>query len=66
MQRVRTVITTVCVAGLVALTSPATAGGPLAVGQPAPDIELHGADGQTHTLADLDGPAVLIFYRGLW
>ena len=50
-----------------AVASPVLAGGPeLAVGSAAPPLGLTAADGSRHSLADGDGPRVLIFYRGLW
>ena len=37
-----------------------------AVGSAAPPLELAAADGSHRSLATIDGPRVLIFYRGLW
>jgi len=37
-----------------------------AVGSSAPPLELAAADGSHRSLATIDGPRVLIFYRGLW
>ena len=52
-------------AATVALT--ASAGSPLPeVGSAAPPLELVATDGSRHSLATIDGPRVLIFYRGLW
>ena len=43
------------------------AGTPLVeVGSPAPELELTSAAGEARSLAAVDGPTVLIFYRGLW
>jgi hypothetical protein len=57
----------VCTAGaMLALGLVSYAASPVQVGQPAPSLELKAADGSSRSLADLDGPAVLIFYRGLW
>ncbi len=39
---------------------------PPSVGSEAPPLELQGADGSSRSLAAIDGPRVLIFYRGLW
>jgi hypothetical protein len=39
---------------------------PPAVGSAAPPLELAAADGSHRSLATIDGPRVLIFYRGLW
>ena len=36
------------------------------IGAEAPELELPATDGSTRSLADADGPTVLIFYRGLW
>jgi len=36
------------------------------VGFAAPALELAAADGSSRSLAAIDGPRVLIFYRGLW
>lgn len=36
------------------------------VGSAAPGLELAASDGSRHSLAAIDGPTVLIFYRGLW
>jgi len=50
-----------------AFTLPASAQSPLPeVGSAAPPLELVAADGSRHSLATIDGPRVLIFYRGLW
>lgn len=38
----------------------------LEVGSPAPPLRLPSADGGSRALADIDGPRVLVFYRGLW
>ena len=49
------------------LSLPASAESPLpAVGSAAPPLELAAADGSHRSLATIDGPRVLIFYRGLW
>ncbi len=45
----------------------ASAGSPLLeVGSVSPPLELSAADGSQRSLAAIDGPRVLIFYRGLW
>ncbi len=36
------------------------------VGSVAPSLDLPAADGSRASLAKIDGPRVLIFYRGLW
>ena len=36
------------------------------VGSAAPPLDLKAADGTSHSLAVIDGPRVLIFFRGLW
>lgn len=36
------------------------------VGAKAPPLKLASADGSSRSLAEIDGPKVLIFYRGLW
>ena len=38
----------------------------LAVGKPAPVLELSAADGTPRSLAAVGSSTVLIFYRGLW
>ncbi len=40
----------------------------VAVGQPAPDLELPDPDGQLHRLSELKGKknVVLVFFRGTW
>ena len=38
----------------------------LEVGSKAPPLELSAADGSSRSLAEIDGPRVLIFFRGLW
>ena len=38
----------------------------LAIGKPAPELELSAADGTSRSLAAADSSTVLIFYRGLW
>ena len=44
------------------------ASAPVAVGQPAPDLELPDPDGQLHRLSELKGKknVVLVFFRGTW
>jgi hypothetical protein len=50
-----------------AVAIPAISGPPsLAVGSAAPGLELAATDGSSRSLAAIDGPRVLIFYRGLW
>ena len=63
MKRARIVWTAVAA---LALGSMSHAASRVEVGQPAPSLELKAVDGSSRSLADLDGPAVLIFYRGLW
>jgi hypothetical protein len=36
------------------------------VGSAAPELSLAAADGSSRSLAAIEGPKVLIFYRGLW
>jgi len=49
------------------LTPQASAETPvLQVGTKAPPLELSAADGSSRSLAEIDGPKVLIFFRGLW
>jgi hypothetical protein len=36
------------------------------VGSAAPSVDLPAADGSRASLAAIDGPRVVIFYRGLW
>ena len=38
----------------------------LEVGSAAPPLELTAADGRQRSLAEIEGPTVLIFFRGLW
>ncbi len=46
---------------------PALAASPVPeVGSAAPPLALPSADGGRRSLTDIDGPVVLIFYRGLW
>ena len=54
--------------GIYAVAASGQASQALAVGQPAPDFTLPGADGQPVRLAGLlaSGPVVLTFYRGNW
>jgi len=57
-----------CVLAVLASTAvPAAAGSPsLDVGSAAPPLQLAASDGSSRSLAAIDGPKVLIFYRGLW
>ncbi len=57
----------------VALTAVTTVALSVAAGSPQPEVgfaapalELAAADGSSRSLAAIDGPRVLIFYRGLW
>lgn len=52
-------------ASTVAATTLAASPG-LEVGSAAPPLDLASADGSNRSLAEIDGPRVLIFYRGLW
>ena len=36
------------------------------VGSKAPELDLTAADGERRSLTEVDGPTVLVFYRGLW
>jgi hypothetical protein len=46
---------------------PAFAAAPVPkIGSVAPALDLPAADGSRRSLAAIDGPRVLIFYRGLW
>lgn len=36
------------------------------VGSAAPPLDLKASDGTSHSLAAIDGPRVLVFFRGLW
>lgn len=38
----------------------------LEVGRVIPAAELVAADGSRRSVSAIDGPAVLLFYRGLW
>lgn len=38
----------------------------LEVGSAAPALRLPSAGGNSRSLADADGPTVLVFFRGLW
>jgi hypothetical protein len=52
---------------LVSIAIPALAASPMPeVGSAAPPLALPSADGGRRSLADVGGPVVLIFYRGLW
>lgn len=55
-------LTVVVTSALPALAEPP----PIEVGAKAPKLELTGDDGIRHSLADSQGPKILIFYRGLW
>lgn len=57
----------VVLAAVASTALPAAAGSPsLDVGSAAPQLQLAAADGSSRSLAAIDGPRVLIFYRGLW
>ena len=54
-------------AAAMAVALPASAESPLPeVGSAAPMLDLAAADGSRRSLAMIEGPKVLIFYRGLW
>lgn len=55
------VVMTLGIIGLLATAIPA-----LEIGSAAPDLRLPGSDGINRSLADADGPIVVIFFRGLW
>ena len=53
--------------GLLASVAISAAGSSLPeVGSAAPPLDLKASDGTSHSLAAIDGPTVLIFFRGLW
>lgn len=55
------------VAAAVSAAFPAAEGSPTPeVGKPAPPVQLAAADGSSRSLSAINGPIVLIFYRGLW
>ena len=57
----------VVLAAVASTALPAAAGSPSPeVGTAAPPLQLAAGDGSSRSLAAIDGPRVLIFYRGLW
>jgi hypothetical protein len=57
----------VVLAAVASTALPAAAGSPTPeVGTAAPPLQLSAAEGSSRSLAAIDGPRVLIFYRGLW
>jgi hypothetical protein len=57
-----------CIVIAVATTAVSVVAGSPAptVGTAAPELNLEAADGSSRSLAAIDGPKILIFYRGLW
>lgn len=66
-MRMKTMAQSSLLAALAGFALVVSAGQPtLEVGSKAPPLKLAAADGSSRSLAEIDGPKVLVFYRGLW
>ncbi len=66
-MNMKSLVRFVLLAAAATIAVPALAASPMPeVGSAAPPLDLPAADGSHRSLAEIDGPRVLIFYRGLW